>query len=264
MRIIPLMLTMLILCNLMLFSQVTIGSGIEPVQGALLDLKQTSAIAANSSKGFIFPRVYLTTVNQLTDISDVNTSDPNQLLLHTGLTVYNTNASFQGGVGINMWDGAKWVNILQPQLKSNLAVFVDQGSSITLSLGIPLANWKYVALPNKLMDLNKEYNTSTGVYTAKNTGTYDINFRVSLSGLSLLTTYGLAIYKKTVAPGSVFAYETSITKGTVAALTTIDMQLQHSITLNAGDQLMFAVRANSLLSLTIGSEGMSYLIISQE
>lgn len=196
MRIIPIMLTMLILCNLMSFSQVTIGSGIEPVQGALLDLKQTSAIAANSSKGFLFPRVYLTTVSQLTDISDVNTTDPNQLLLHTGLTVYNTNASFQGGVGINMWDGAKWVNILQPQLKSNLAAFLDQGSSITLNLAIPATNWRYIALPNKLIDLNGEYNTSSGVYTAKNTGTYNVNFRVSLSGVSALTTYGVSIYKK--------------------------------------------------------------------
>lgn len=263
MRIIPIMSTMLTLCNLMLFSQVTIGSGIEPVRGALLDLKQTNAIASNSSKGFIFPRVYLTSVSQLTDISDVNTSDSNQLLLHTGLTVYNTNASFQGGVGINMWDGAKWVNILQPQLKSNMAVFLDQGSSITLNLAIPIANWRYIALPNKLMDLNSEYNTSTGVYTAKNTGTYNVNFRMSLSGLAILTTYGIAIYKKTAA-GTAFSYLTSATKTTLASITALDIQVKSSFSLDAGDQLMFAVQNNALASLTIGSEGMSYLIIYQQ
>lgn len=97
MRTIPIMLIIIILCNPMLFSQVTIGSGIEPAQGALLDLKQTNSVAANSSKGFLLPRVSLTIVNQLTDISDVTTSDPDQLLLHTGLTVYNTNVSFPGG-----------------------------------------------------------------------------------------------------------------------------------------------------------------------
>lgn len=167
------------------------------------------------------------------------------------------------GAGINMWNGAKWVNILQPQLRSSMAVFIDQGSSITLTLAIPTTNWRYIAFPNKLIDLNNEYNTGTGVYTAKNTGTYDVNFRVSLSGVSALATYGVAIYKK-ASGGSTFTLVTSATESTLLGITAVDVQVKSPLTLDAGDQLMFAVQNNNLLTLTIGGEGMSYIIISQQ
>jgi len=95
-------------------AQVTIGSAVEPEEGALLDLKQYVPDANNntSALGLAMPRVNLTDLDDITkdisEVTDVNKDD------HIGLVVYNVNECLtdsQGdthGKGIYVWDGSKW------------------------------------------------------------------------------------------------------------------------------------------------------------
>jgi len=91
-------------------SQVTIGSGIEPRSGLLLELKEgnDNSMGVNSSKGFSLPRVRL---NSLTDLTVDNNSKNGE---YAGLTVYNTNTDPQKGLteGTYTWDGNKWNHIV--------------------------------------------------------------------------------------------------------------------------------------------------------
>jgi hypothetical protein len=109
-------------------AQVTIGSGIEPEGGVLLDLKQKIPSADNTTaiKGLLLPRVILSDLNRLypmyetTPGSGVPNSDYDDATekagldaRHTGLTVYNLNkcfsgASGKGGPGVYTWSGTEW------------------------------------------------------------------------------------------------------------------------------------------------------------
>ncbi|MBD8388169.1 FISUMP domain-containing protein [Dysgonomonas sp. BGC7] len=93
--------------------QVTIGSGIEPVQGALLDLKerQKDDGTDNSTKGMLLPRVELSDLNKLYPMFpagyDITENDK-----HTGLTVYNIHEDACAGIpltkGVYVWNGSLW------------------------------------------------------------------------------------------------------------------------------------------------------------
>ncbi|MDR2949756.1 MAG: hypothetical protein LBV71_11165 [Prevotella sp.] len=93
-------------------AQVTIGSGIEPNKGALLDLKEKTPVDpavdnSTANKGIGLPRVNLTSLTTLTDISDAVGKE----LQHTGLMVYNINTVVASNIspGIYVWDGIQWV-----------------------------------------------------------------------------------------------------------------------------------------------------------
>lgn len=94
-------------------SQVTIGSVLEPVQGALLDLKEHNASEDNvtATHGLVLPRVVLTDLNSLKDITGAG-NDNNEA--YAGLLVYNVNQVEDpcGGsipLGLYVWDGTQWV-----------------------------------------------------------------------------------------------------------------------------------------------------------
>lgn len=101
-----------------LSAQVTIGSGIPPEKGALLDLKQhqptDKGITANM--GLLLPRVYLTETSELypmlKDDPGYTAGDRPQKLredvIHTGLCVYNTSQEGDFYPGVYVWDGEKW------------------------------------------------------------------------------------------------------------------------------------------------------------
>jgi trimeric autotransporter adhesin len=79
-------------------AQVKIGDNPNTINGAsLLELETTN-------KGFVFPRVSLTSVSSATPL-------PAGLL--TGTVVYNTNASVTGGngTGLYIWGGAAWTSV---------------------------------------------------------------------------------------------------------------------------------------------------------
>lgn len=112
-----------------LYAQVTIGMDYAPVEGALLQLKQTETSNDNSKKGLGLPRVKLTSENNLFPMFavDPNNDNPvanelyqtdksNQDLLHVGLLVYNINPCLThmgDSQGLQVWDGAQW-NSLTP------------------------------------------------------------------------------------------------------------------------------------------------------
>lgn len=91
-------------------AQVTIGSGLEPNKGALLDLKEKDPVNpavdnSTAKKGLIMPRVNLTSMTSLADIDGAAGKEAK----HTGLTVYNLSTTGGFEPGIYVWDGARWI-----------------------------------------------------------------------------------------------------------------------------------------------------------
>lgn len=107
-------------------AQVTIGSGEQPVSGALLQLKDKENVTDgtfNASKGLALPRVTLSDKHELYPMFLQNpedlTSGPNadyaanKSILdksHTGLIVYNLveDDDKELCLGLNQWDGEQW------------------------------------------------------------------------------------------------------------------------------------------------------------
>lgn len=101
-----------------LSAQVTVGSNLQPAQGAILDLKEHAPDANNatSSKGLSMPRVALKVPDDLTDLIAAPTTV--QKAEHVGLWVYNTSDSAHFCPGLHVWNGQRWQelqNIITPQ-----------------------------------------------------------------------------------------------------------------------------------------------------
>jgi hypothetical protein len=108
-------------------AQVTIGSGEEPEKGELLQLKDLENVttnAVNSTKGLGLPRVSLSSKTELYPMflstpsnpasapsPEYNTNKAALKLSHTGMMVYNTNATSPFEEGIYTWNGARWVRL---------------------------------------------------------------------------------------------------------------------------------------------------------
>jgi hypothetical protein len=108
--------------NSKLEAQVTIGAGLEPNKGALLDLKErnpTNPAVDNSTsdKGLGMPRVKLTILTAISDIDQAVGKEKE----HTGLTVYNTNTDASRDIhpGLYFWDGTRWHMAKEGQVKSS-------------------------------------------------------------------------------------------------------------------------------------------------
>lgn len=145
------------------YSQVTIGSNEAPVEGALLQLKDTENVAGkanNASKGVVFPRVALSQKDRLypmfgainaelpaytSDMAAINAK-------HAGLIVYNTytsattvtnpNLIFQEGLYV--WLGDKWASVGTPLVDNGLTLtnsgVVQLGGKLIDSTSIELNN----------------------------------------------------------------------------------------------------------------------------
>lgn len=107
--------------SISLTSQVTIGSHLEPIQGALLDLKQflPNENNATATKGLQLPRVELKSLRgNLSESLGLNETTDN--LAHIGLTVYNMEDSicplFPSGV--YTWNGSQWNSLYGKGVKS--------------------------------------------------------------------------------------------------------------------------------------------------
>lgn len=157
---------MLMACFLLLLplqAQVTIGSNEAPVEGALLQLKDTDKVAGkakNASKGVVFPRVALSQKDRLypmfgeigneqmaytSDMAAINAK-------HAGLIVYNTytsattvtnpNLIFQEGLYV--WLGDKWASVGTPLVDNGLTLtnsgVVQLGGKLIDSTSIELNN----------------------------------------------------------------------------------------------------------------------------
>lgn len=103
--------------SLAISAQVTIGSEIEPIEGAILDLKENQPDNENvtAKKGFVLPRVALTAKDNLSPLVD-NASEVDKKQ-HTGVTVYNvkevpaTATKEALKPGLNVWNGTEWETI---------------------------------------------------------------------------------------------------------------------------------------------------------
>lgn len=109
--------------------QVTIGSGIEPNKGALLDLKEYNADTPGgetSKHGFLLPRVNLVDKDklQMGTNPELTGDERNN---HTGLVVFNVNETAPFCKGVYVWNGQEWLEL------GDLCAGAAGSTSITLS-----------------------------------------------------------------------------------------------------------------------------------
>lgn len=159
-------------------AQVTIGSGVEPNKGALLDLKEKnpadpSIDNSTANKGIGLPRVNLTSLTTLSDISDAVGKE----LQHTGLIVYNVNTVTADNIspGIYVWDGIQWV-------KGNSETAACKEFYYMPSFNLPLSGLGTQYYPIYLEYKNQFTKAGLPVYPADK-----IEFRITYNDPSLIT-----------------------------------------------------------------------------
>lgn len=165
------------------YSQITIGSVNAPVEGALLDIKESGTFSNNATakKGFALPRVFLQGKETLAPlVQGAAATDPNVQKVYTGMSVYNlseiesTASSSRLKKGLNVWNGKEW--ILVGDISENPTVFYMP--PFALELADVVGGTKSVNLYNKYIqsfthryvdphytapDLtNSDFNTSEG------------------------------------------------------------------------------------------------------
>lgn len=122
------------------FSQVTIGSGIKPRKGTLLDLKQNanSGDLANSTKALGLPKIALEELDELQIAKDVFGLD------YEGIIVSNKTVNTDFGLGIYAWDGIDWNELVSSKSKGKnrqvLTLFADNKSDWA---DIPIQTYNY-------------------------------------------------------------------------------------------------------------------------
>ncbi|MDH6355348.1 hypothetical protein M2132_001689 [Dysgonomonas sp. PH5-45] len=87
-------------------AQVTIGSALEPNKGALLDLKETDVIGANSLRGLGLPRVSLEKEDDMDGLAIDKGDDYKNVYI--GLVVYNLASVSYFCPGPYVWNGERW------------------------------------------------------------------------------------------------------------------------------------------------------------
>ncbi|MFV0536700.1 MAG: hypothetical protein ACK5M3_04920 [Dysgonomonas sp.] len=110
-----LLLLLMSILSLGVKAQVTIGSGIEPKGGALLDLQEYPVQGDNetANKGLLYPRVKLTDTDELypmytaTD-PDYTANRPALKQSHIGLIVFNVTSNTTFTPGLYFWNGTNW------------------------------------------------------------------------------------------------------------------------------------------------------------
>lgn len=243
-----------------------------------MDLKEDSVTnGANSTKGLIFPRVNLNQKNSLIDIADVVYTETNEQIAHTGLVVYNTNADFDKGKGLNIWDGTQWISFKPDTIKTTFEKIVyterpyfmgmanSKVSILDLSLLAIPNGWTIFSYNNAFINTGNGYDISTGVFRVQHAGTYNIFARYQTAGLNLLGALGLGILIKRVTDSDqTFKVLTQDTY--IAILATGESREVSSgdIELNVGDEIAFAITKANLLTLTVASSNGSFAAIKQK
>jgi uncharacterized protein (TIGR02145 family) len=127
-------------------AQVTIGAGIEPQRGVLLDLKEKTPVNpavdnTTATKGMLLPRVALSKRDNLypmfTDDGSggyMGATKSNEDLAHTGLTVFNLTEDEPEGLcpGVHVWSGSAWINLdTSVEAKPDITVTDVDGNKYT-------------------------------------------------------------------------------------------------------------------------------------
>lgn len=171
---------------------VTVGIGEGPVEGAVLQIKTISDATSNggfnSTQGVGLPRVALVKKDELQPMysaSDAAALDETKKKAHKGLLVYNTQEleDEELVIGLNFWDGEKWIPVSETQSKSEVIVDCSKvrvyGKYYRRS---PLTSANYLILPltvNKKGDYNIIASTGNGYYfqasgVFESTGTFEL------------------------------------------------------------------------------------------
>jgi uncharacterized protein (TIGR02145 family) len=133
-------------------AQVTIGSGLEPTKGALLDLKDHNPLGSDqttASKGLLLPRVSLTNLNRLYPMLPLSYNTAEEDELHIGLQVYNVNTTSPFCPGVYIWEGQQWQRISAP---CKYTYQCGSGTYPTMSLWAELAGFLNVPENQTLSD----------------------------------------------------------------------------------------------------------------
>lgn len=134
-----------------IYAQVTIGSGLAPNKGALLDLKQDEVTngAANATKGLLLPRLNLASLKIIDGSNDLKTTIENASAgeewdsqTHTGLTVYHLAENNVACPGVFVWSGEMWEKLGTP---CPLLSLKCGGLNISLAKGFPVEVYLSVA-----------------------------------------------------------------------------------------------------------------------
>ena len=145
-------------------AQVTVGSDVLPIEGALLDIKQNNGTDANATKGVVFPRVELQGRASLAPLAANTTANHKS---HTGTVVYNLKAVTGANpllVGLNVWDGTAWIPIGQQSSGPNffyLPTFqlnISSTGSKTVDLYTDVYKKQFSPRPT-----NPNFNSSSGI-----------------------------------------------------------------------------------------------------
>lgn len=237
--------------NLFVEAQVTIGANVAPIDGTLLDLKEYNDEngGATTGRGMVLPRLTLTSATSLAAIQNANTSKP---LQYTGLTVYNISGT-NVPVGLNMWDGTKWVNF-STQFQSNWPksfVRVRGASNISVANIALLTGWRRLSLTVKDFDENNEYdNVTTFEFKAKQKGIYNVNVQIKVSALVQIGDVGVGIFvKRTGSSVYTLLAEQSATVVSLLNLNAFNRSVQTLVKLEANEVIALGVRTPADISL---------------
>jgi len=112
------LLFLVLFFSISISAQVTIGSGIEPLEGVILDLKEQNPDIENvtTKKGLLLPRVKLVTKNSLDPLAQ-NVTSPTEKEKYRGTIIYNIKETTGDATtrslskGLYMWNGEEWTMI---------------------------------------------------------------------------------------------------------------------------------------------------------
>ena len=121
------------------YGQVTIGAGLEPVKGTLLDLKEKNSDGdITATKGLMLPRVILTEPDKLYPMF-TGTYDALEDTKHTGLTVYNLGqCDGKFARGVYTWTGTEWMQL------TNNPVLTGSNPTLTFNPALPADNMIHI------------------------------------------------------------------------------------------------------------------------
>lgn len=123
-------------------AQVTIGSDQDPLEGILLELKDTKTYTngETADKGLLLPRVSLESLTSLKPLLSIDPATSAEKEKYTGTVVYNvrTNESLNMKEGKYYWDGARWAPMVVEFTQSVKKVqSVELSNSMTSTDGSP-------------------------------------------------------------------------------------------------------------------------------
>ncbi len=215
--------------------QVTIGSGIPPRNGSLLELKEFAPIDpltdnSTAKKGILFPRVRLANHNNLFPmfeddgnggykIGSTPYSKADEDLSHIGLIVYNLDETIFS-VGLHFWTGSEWRRL-------------DGSSPAHAQIGTLICTSEYM-VPNRLTNGQPFDGIMKIPYTGGNGGAYPSTAPVSIgNGLWMERIGGVLALGEGEVAYHIFTQAGTPVSG-LPASNTVSFQLPQFLNLPAG------------------------------